>query len=257
MQRSATATRQPIGLRVLAEQRARELGYGSLEALLDEAYAAGRPWSEVATQLAVCDSDSISKWARRLGMNRGDGWYMEREQRQQRSSAPVAGPSRQEALLLSSLADIYSDLDEYEPALQICDQALSLAQQVSYQFLVNYVMLVQSRLNRLLGSDFKPRDWRHVALFNTTASRIEMHLEARAATTARWPGAERQFAAGARIHTENSYKYTLPGLRALLQRAGFGDTTLWTDEEGGFAVAVAAMKPEWRPMSLMRPTPLG
>ena len=99
MQRSATATRQPIGLRVLAEQRARELGYGSLEALLDEAYAAGRPWSEVATQLAVCDSDSISKWARRLGMNRGDGWYMEREQRQQRSSAPVAGPSRQEALL--------------------------------------------------------------------------------------------------------------------------------------------------------------
>jgi dimethylhistidine N-methyltransferase len=40
-----------------------------------------------------------------------------------------------------------------------------------------------NHLNRLLGSNFNPRDWRHVALFNTADSRIEMHLEARTAST--------------------------------------------------------------------------
>ena len=35
-------------------------------------------------------------------------------------------------------------------------------------------------LNRLIGSDFEPRQWRHVARFyDEAASRIEMHLEAR------------------------------------------------------------------------------
>jgi uncharacterized SAM-dependent methyltransferase len=38
------------------------------------------------------------------------------------------------------------------------------------------------------------------------ASRIEMHLQARQAVTVRWRDGERRFAAGERIHTENSYK---------------------------------------------------
>jgi len=49
-------------------------------------------------------------------------------------------------------------------------------------------------LNRLLGADFALRDWRHVALFDANASRIEMHLEARRALTVRWPGGARHFA---------------------------------------------------------------
>ena len=61
-------------------------------------------------------------------------------------------------------------------------------------------------LNRVIGSDFDPRGWRHVGLFNTEASRIEMHLEARLAQSVHWPGGQRRFAAGERIHTENSYK---------------------------------------------------
>ena len=44
-------------------------------------------------------------------------------------------------------------------------------------------------------------------------SRIEMHLEAREALAVRWPGGERRFAAGERIHTENSCKYTAEGVR--------------------------------------------
>ncbi len=95
-------------------------------------------------------------------------------------------------------------------------------------------------LNRLLGADFDVRQWRHVALWNGAASRIEMHLEARQALRVRWPGAERRFAAGERIHTENSYKWTPAAFAALLREAGFGVPLHWTDQRGWFALFVAA-----------------
>jgi dimethylhistidine N-methyltransferase len=94
-------------------------------------------------------------------------------------------------------------------------------------------------LNAVLGADFDVRQWRHVALFNRSASRIEMHLQARQALVVRWPGGERAFAAGERIHTENSYKWTLEGFSALLREAGFREPRHWTDERGWFALFVA------------------
>ena len=96
-----------------------------------------------------------------------------------------------------------------------------------------------NHLNRLLGSNFHLRDWRHVALFNTADSRIEMHLEARAATTVVWPGAERRFAAGERIHTENSYKWAPGDFAALLRDAGFSQVQQWTDAQAWFGVCLA------------------
>ena len=95
-------------------------------------------------------------------------------------------------------------------------------------------------LNRLLGADFDVRDWRHVAFYDPGASRIEMHLEARRALTVRWRGGERRFAAGERMHTEDSYKWTRGGFEALLGEAGFGEVRAWTDEAGWFAVMLAA-----------------
>ncbi len=91
-------------------------------------------------------------------------------------------------------------------------------------------------LNRLLGADFEPRQWRHIGLYNETMSRIEMHLEAQSALTVRWPGGERSFAVGERIHTENSCKYTVDGFAALLRQAGFNKPQHWTDERGWFGV---------------------
>ncbi len=91
-------------------------------------------------------------------------------------------------------------------------------------------------LNRLIGADFDPRQWRHVGLWNAAESRVEMHLEAREALTVRWPGAQRRFTAGERIHTENSCKYTIASFTDLLGRAGFGTPVHWTDAQGWFAV---------------------
>ena len=91
-------------------------------------------------------------------------------------------------------------------------------------------------INDLLGANFDLRRWQHVALFNVQESRIEMHLEAIANTTVRWPGYERSFAAGERIHTENSCKYTLDSMSALLRQASFSQVQHWTDAQGWFGV---------------------
>jgi dimethylhistidine N-methyltransferase len=94
-------------------------------------------------------------------------------------------------------------------------------------------------LNRVLGSDFVLADWRHVAFFNVDESRVEMHLEARRRLTVSWPGAERRFAEGERIHTENSYKYTDHSFKVLLEQAGFALVQSWTDERDWFMVCHA------------------
>ena len=94
-------------------------------------------------------------------------------------------------------------------------------------------------LNRLAGTDFAIADWRHVAFFNTAESRIEMHLEALRDTRVAWPGGERRFAAGERLHTENSYKWRPDDFAALLERAGFTRLQRWTDERAWFAVFAA------------------
>ncbi len=94
-------------------------------------------------------------------------------------------------------------------------------------------------VNHLLGADFDLRQWRHVALFDRAASRIEMHLEARVALSVNWPGGERRFAAGERLHTENACKYQPQGFEALLRDAGFRATRCWCDARGWFAVFAA------------------
>lgn len=91
-------------------------------------------------------------------------------------------------------------------------------------------------VNRQLGSDFRPAAWDHVAFFNRVESRIEMHLSARSPQTMSWPGGCRRFAAGERIHTENSYKWEPDDFAGLLRHAGFAAPVHWTDEQGWFSV---------------------
>jgi dimethylhistidine N-methyltransferase len=97
-----------------------------------------------------------------------------------------------------------------------------------------------NNVNAVVGSDFDVRDWRHCGFFNETQSRAEMHVETRMAVEVRWPGGSRLFEAGERIHTENSYKYSLDEFGALLRRTGFRNITAWTDQRNWFAVFYAS-----------------
>jgi dimethylhistidine N-methyltransferase len=94
-------------------------------------------------------------------------------------------------------------------------------------------------VNRLLGADFDVRDWRHMAFFNAEASRVEMHLEASRDVAVSLSGRARRFAAGARIHTECSYKWTPEKFGHLLNAAGFTRLRTWTDACGWFALVLA------------------
>lgn len=135
----------------------------------------------------------------------------------------ACGPGPGSGLLIG--VDLVKPVEELEAAY---DDALGVTAAFNRNMLLH--------LNRLIGSDFRLADWKHVALFNTDASRIEMHLEAIRACTVQWSGGTREFAAGERIHTENSYKWTLDGFRTLLLQAGFGAATSWTDDDQRFAV---------------------
>lgn len=114
----------------------------------------------------------------------------------------------------------------------VLDAAYDDALGVTAAFNLNLLL----HLNQLLGADFNVREWRHLGFFNSDTSRIEMHLEARVNLTVTWPGATRHFLAGERIHTENSYKYTLEKFLHLLAQAGFGEPQIWTDASKWFAV---------------------
>jgi dimethylhistidine N-methyltransferase len=96
-----------------------------------------------------------------------------------------------------------------------------------------------NNVNSALGSDFDVRDWRHCGFYNQTMSRAEMHVETRLEVDVRWPGGSRRFEAGERIHTENSYKYSLEEFGALLRRSGFRNITAWTDQRNWFALFYA------------------
>lgn len=120
-------------------------------------------------------------------------------------------------------------------AAHLLDAAYDDALGVTAAFNLN----VLHHLNHLLEADFQIRQWRHVGFFNQQASRIEMHLEAREALSVTWRGGQRDFAAGERIHTENSYKYTRQSFVAVLEAAGFAARTIWTDPQGWFMVCHA------------------
>jgi dimethylhistidine N-methyltransferase len=140
--------------------------------------------------------------------------------RQARQAAPAGG------LLIG--VDLLKPITLLEPAY---DDALGVTAAFNRNMLLH--------INRLLGSDFEVAQWRHRACYNAEVARIEMHLEAVQALTVHWPGAQRHFAAGERIHTENSYKYTPPQFEALLREAGFSQVTQWRDARDWFAVFLA------------------
>jgi uncharacterized SAM-dependent methyltransferase len=100
---------------------------------------------------------------------------------------------------------------------------------------------VLARINRELGADFDLDRFRHVAERNPRESRMEMYLESTARQAVTIPAIHLsiEFDAGERIHTENSYKYTLPAVEDLLEQSAFRRERTWTDKRRWFAVHLA------------------
>jgi len=93
------------------------------------------------------------------------------------------------------------------------------------------------RINRALDADFDLPAFRHHAIYNEIASRIEIHLESLRAQTVviRKLELEVRLVAGELIHTENSYKYDLEGIAKLASETGFVRARAWLDERKRFS----------------------
>ncbi len=92
------------------------------------------------------------------------------------------------------------------------------------------------RLNREAGADFDLNHFRHEAVWNDRASRIEMHLISTRDQTVSLGGMRIAFHEGESIHTENSYKHTLDRLVEIGRDAGWAMQHTWQDRAGLFGV---------------------
>ena len=92
------------------------------------------------------------------------------------------------------------------------------------------------RINRELAGTVRSEDFAHRAVWNAVLGRIEMHLVAVRDTDFTAAGEHVSLVAGETIHTENSYKWTLPESRLMARASGWMPTSVWTDADQRFAV---------------------
>jgi len=103
---------------------------------------------------------------------------------------------------------------------------------VTAQFNLNLL----KRINRELGADFDLDQWRHRAIYNATAGRIEMHLISEIDQSVHLNEHRFHFRRGEKIITEFSYKYAPDEFAALAARVGFNFGRMWTDDARLFGV---------------------
>ncbi|MEO0983249.1 MAG: L-histidine N(alpha)-methyltransferase [Pseudomonadota bacterium] len=94
-----------------------------------------------------------------------------------------------------------------------------------------------TRMARELDAEVEPGAFAHLAFYNPSAARIEMHLLARRATRIAIGEHRFNIAAGETIHTENSWKFDEARLGALAADAGFSLDHCWRADGDAFMVA--------------------
>ncbi len=99
------------------------------------------------------------------------------------------------------------------------------------------------RINRELGGTIPLDAFRHRAIWNADAARIEMHLEAVRDVSFQVDGRPFSMAAGETIHTENSHKYGPNGARQLLRAGGWTPIAEWSDPKDWFGLILCEAQP--------------
>lgn len=97
-------------------------------------------------------------------------------------------------------------------------------------------------LNRELPADFDLDAFRHRAVYNEDAERIEMYLVSQKNQHVSIPvlGADYQFEQGETILTEVSQKYSKSRLKQLVAASGFADRAHYTPENEYYSLLLLA-----------------
>jgi dimethylhistidine N-methyltransferase len=93
-----------------------------------------------------------------------------------------------------------------------------------------------ARMNRELAGTFRLSAFRHRAIWEPRASRVEMHLASAERQVVSAAGRSFGFEEDETIHTENAYKWEPRAFDALAAIAGWRPEAAWTDDRAWFAV---------------------
>jgi L-histidine Nalpha-methyltransferase len=122
-------------------------------------------------------------------------------------------------------------MDMVKP-IEIIEAAYNDRQGVTRDFNRN----ILAHINTELGADFDPKDFGHLAFFNTETGCVEMHLKARRNITARIEdlGLSVEIRESETIHTEISRKFGREGAERLFREAGLSVSRWFADPKGWF-----------------------
>jgi L-histidine Nalpha-methyltransferase len=97
---------------------------------------------------------------------------------------------------------------------------------------------VLARINRELGADFDVRNFAHAARYDEIRGSVDSFLEAREASivSIRTLGMRVEIAAGERIHTESSYKFSDEDVARMGRATGFRREYGWHDRASRFSL---------------------
>ena len=121
--------------------------------------------------------------------------------------------------------------------VNVLEAAYNDAQGVTAEFNLNLL----HRINRQLEGDVQVDQFRHQAVYNHEIGRIEMYLISEVDQTATIRGEQYTFAAGERICTEYSHKYTVEGFAKMAESVGLTLRRQWLDDQEYFAVLHLAL----------------
>ena len=141
-----------------------------------------------------------------------------------RSMRETLGPDSQLLIGMDLIKDV-----------ALLEAAYDDTQGVTAEFNLN----LARRINRELGGTLPLDKLRHVARWNDTYARIEMHLEAAEAIEFEVSGRRFAMARGETIHTENSHKFDRRSQYTLLLAGGWTPIERWLDAEERFSLILA------------------
>lgn len=121
---------------------------------------------------------------------------------------------------------------------KVLEAAYNDAKGVTAAFNMNLLTRMKSELDARLNLG----DFEHMAYYNDVEDRIEMHLRAVRPTKIVIDGTEFSFAEGETLHTENSHKFTLEKLEALVNQTPWRLEKSWTDPRGWFGACLLSNK---------------
>ena len=163
--------------------------------------------------------------------------------------------------LIVFLGSSFGNFD-YEPGLQFLDQInssmkdgdlfligldlvkntnmLERAYDDSCGITAQFNLNVLSRINSELDSNFNIDKFAHHAVYNESKNRIEIYLRSleNQIVNITKAGISLQIKQNELIHTENSYKYTIPKIKKMFSAAGFRIRDMWFDEKRYFCLVL-------------------